>query len=572
MEPAAAYIRKSLPSEGRQALSLRRQREEIAGFAKLEGYRIIKWYEEAGSGIEAEHRTVFQEMIGDVLDGRAAFRRIICCDVARFGRLGNDEAAYYRHLLRIRGVEVTYVTEDLQHDDTDDLMISAKQCLARDYSRKISEQFMRSVITLSGRAARAGRSFHMGGYPPYGYDTAYLDSRGKLYLVARRMADGSRQLLSPDGALVRTVRRGAGISGTENLRRKYVLSSPERVETVRRIFRLRAEERLSRAATARRLNQLAEEGRGPGSPTGGRWGEGTLKCILRNRAYLGHSIFNKTSRAVFYRIRRGVALPQEPWTRRGRKRNQRDDWIVVADTHEAIVDDQLFSSAQQQLKPDRAHPPPGDSVPLSRYIFAGKLQCCACGHTFVGARTHRRGSPEPWGYLCGGSSMHGRSYCRHTYVRQWALEKEVVRALARMLARLKVATDTADGRPHRREQPAPGSLEERRQARLAAELAKLEQLPRTWRSDADATFVLRKAFVLRWMAAPLVEKREILYLLVERIDFDPDTRTARVRFSDTVRNTPGATDVSETFALEKLRRGVHRPRVADLLDRDHRHV
>jgi hypothetical protein len=141
-----------------------------------------------------------------------------------------------------------------------------------------------------------------------------------------------------------------------------------------------------------------------------------------------------------------------------------------------------------------------------------------------------------------------------------------------MLARLKIATDTVDGRPYRREQPAPGSPEERRRARLAAELARLEQLPRTWHSADDGTPALRKAFVLRWMAAPIVEKRELLYLLVERIDFDPDTRKARVWFSDTVRRSPGATDASETFPLRKLRGDSPTPTVAELLDQDHRHV
>ena len=51
------------------------------------------------------------------LEGRA-FKFVLVYDIKRFGRGDNDEAGYYRFQLRRNGVEIIYVSENFNGDDT----------------------------------------------------------------------------------------------------------------------------------------------------------------------------------------------------------------------------------------------------------------------------------------------------------------------------------------------------------------------------------------------------------------------------------------------------------------------
>jgi hypothetical protein len=53
-----------------------------------------------------------------------------------FDSIDNDEAGYYRHILRTNGVEVLYVSENF-NDITDDLVRPVKQWQARQESKDL---------------------------------------------------------------------------------------------------------------------------------------------------------------------------------------------------------------------------------------------------------------------------------------------------------------------------------------------------------------------------------------------------------------------------------------------------
>jgi DNA invertase Pin-like site-specific DNA recombinase len=89
------------------------------------------------------------------------FRYVIVYDVKRFGRVDNDEAGYYRHILRMAGVEVLYVSENFNGDGTDDLLRPVKQWQAREESKDLSK------VTIRGLLSRVQAGWWMGGVPPY---------------------------------------------------------------------------------------------------------------------------------------------------------------------------------------------------------------------------------------------------------------------------------------------------------------------------------------------------------------------------------------------------------------------
>ena len=66
-------------------------------------------------------------------------RTVVVYDVKSFGRLDNDEAGFYRHKLKMCGVNILYATENFNGDYTDDLLRPVKQWQARQESKDLSK-------------------------------------------------------------------------------------------------------------------------------------------------------------------------------------------------------------------------------------------------------------------------------------------------------------------------------------------------------------------------------------------------------------------------------------------------
>ena len=167
-KPAVAYLRRSTD---RQEQSIGDQRAAILRFAAENGFEIVREYtDDAVSGTSTAGRKAFQQLLADAQANGHDWRHVLVYDVKRFGRLGNDEAGYYRHLLCQAGVEVVYITENFNGDDTDDLLRPVKQWQARQESRDLSK------VTIRGQVSLSEHGWWIGGTPPYGYDLLYFDS------------------------------------------------------------------------------------------------------------------------------------------------------------------------------------------------------------------------------------------------------------------------------------------------------------------------------------------------------------------------------------------------------------
>lgn len=122
---AVGYVRRSTD---RQEQSIPDQKKALAAYATEHGLRLGKFYvDDAISGTSTVGRRAFQQMIEDAQRPAQTFDVIVVYDVKRFGRIDNDEAGYYRHLLRTNGVDVRYVSENFNGDSTDDLLRPVKQ-------------------------------------------------------------------------------------------------------------------------------------------------------------------------------------------------------------------------------------------------------------------------------------------------------------------------------------------------------------------------------------------------------------------------------------------------------------
>ena len=465
---AVGYLRRSTD---RQEQSIPDQKRAVEQFAEEQGLTLLRCYvDDAISGTSTVGRKAFQQLIEDSQSPKRDFATAVVYDVKRFGRVDNDEAGYYRHILKQHGVEVLYASEGFAGDGTDDLLRPVKQWQARQESKDLSKVVIRGLLSKSGDnnprdGASDFRGWWMGGAPPFGYDLRYESRAGHFLLVLRYMPDGSKQALNTEGAVMRTLERGETIAVSKRDRCRLALSAPDRVEVVRNIFRGYVEDVRGFKTIADMLNSAqVPTPRGPAwlDRYSGRWAIGTVRAILCNPAYVGDMVWNRRTDARFHRIAQGRAVERRGVVGRRLESNDESDWIVVPGAHPAIISRRTWEQAKSLLlsKPSSArqrgvnprvtpsisiaqsvesHRAAGGGLqstgPKAKFLLSGLVDCARCGCRYEGRTRYGRklradgSKARSFEYACGGYVRHGRSVCTVGSIAQLALEESVVRAV-----------------------------------------------------------------------------------------------------------------------------------------------
>ena len=138
------YVRRSTD---KQEQSIEDQKNAISAYIAENGLSFLRFYiDDAISGTSTLGRRAFQQMFKDAESSPRPFDIIAVYDIKRFGRIDNDEAGYYRYLLRTHGIEVRYVSENFNGDTTDDLLRPVKQWQARQESKDLSKVTIRGLL------------------------------------------------------------------------------------------------------------------------------------------------------------------------------------------------------------------------------------------------------------------------------------------------------------------------------------------------------------------------------------------------------------------------------------------
>jgi len=392
--------------------------------------------DDAISGTSTIGRRAFQQMIADAQKTNSQFDKIVVYDVKRFGRIDNDEAGYYRHILRTNGVEVIYVSENFNGDVTDDLLRPVKQWQARQESKDLSK------VTIRGLLSKVEGGWWMGGTPPYGYDLRYENAEGKFLFIIRFMPDGSKQLLDEQGNVTRTLTRGESLNISKRDQAKLVFSDDQRVKTLRQLFQMYAEQGNGYKSLAATLNQQGiPTARGPqwAHIYKGKWTDTTIRAILVNPIYAGDMVWNRRTDARFHRISHGRAVDRENVHGARLVPNDQSDWIVIRDAHPALINRRLFEQARQRLE---NHPKAIEQKQhthgrtwngqRSRFILSGLLRCSLCGNRYQGV-TREKGKKRLDGtkvktyyYGCGGYITKGTTICQMNAIPKEVLESKVI--------------------------------------------------------------------------------------------------------------------------------------------------
>ena len=165
---------------------------------------------------------------------------------------------------------------------------------------------------------------------------------------------------------------------------KFVIH-PAEAEIVRFVFRSYLDG-MGRQLIANTLFEQGYKGR-DGKP----FNRGSVEKILRNYAYTGNLLLQKTYR-------------ENHLTKRGRKNDGVLPMYHATDTHEAIIPLEMFTRVQEEMARRREQFKSEGS--LNRYPFTQLLVCGVCGKHYV-RKTCRTG----FRWMCATYNNKGKKYC-----------------------------------------------------------------------------------------------------------------------------------------------------------------
>ena len=201
-----------------------------------------------------------------------------------------------------------------------------------------------------------------------------------------------------------------------------LLIDEEAAEVVRSIYHWFVNEGYSKMGIAKRLNNRGEPNpeaykkkkglkyNNPNSSKNdGLWSASTVARILQNEIYTGVMVQGR-HRIISYKVHKQIAVPE-------------DEWFVVPNTHEAIIDRETFEKAQTLHKRDTRTAPGKQDV----YILSGFVRCAGC------KKAMRRKTARNLAYYACRTFTDKKTCSKHS-IRQDKLEEAVLAALQVQIA------------------------------------------------------------------------------------------------------------------------------------------
>ncbi len=340
---AFAYLR--LSNEERNAgesSSISSQRLLIEQYCQRNNINLVRVFADDGWSGGNFDRPDFKEMIKQLLEGKA--NMVITKDLSRLGR-DMVEASYY--------AEQFFPEHNIHYIAINDNFDTALDNVMAPFQFAMNEVYLRDGSRKVKEVLKSKRE--NGQYcacPPYGYKKAPDDPH----------------VLIPDEMTAPIVQRifQAAAEGASSRKIALDLNADQVIPPLKYRVLYR--------------DSFSESGASHASDT---WNYTTVKRILKNRVYLGHTLLGK-SRKVSVKSDKKVAIPQ-------------DKWVIHENTHPPIVSDEVFARAQDNLGRGSSDYRAYDHVRKS--IFSGIAVCARCGHSLCSCGTVYKGERDKYWYL-----------------------------------------------------------------------------------------------------------------------------------------------------------------------------
>jgi len=380
----AEYLRLSREDGDKaESDSIGNQRKLIEEFLKdKEDFVLYDTYIDDGFSGTNFDRPAFGRMIKDIECGKV--NCVIVKDLSRFGRDYIDTGKYLERYFPDRDVRFISITDNIDSQkQAYDMLLPIKNIFNEQYARDISNKVHSSIQTKQ----KAGD--FIGAFPSYGYKKSPSD-KNRL-IIDECAAEVVRMIFS-------LFVNGHGKQSIAAILNGQGIVCPSEYKKLQG----------DRYKNSNRLESTSY------------WTYSTVRRILCNEMYIGNMVQGKKTQKM-----RGRA-----------KLKDREDWIIVRGTHEAIIDRETWDKTQDLLKRRTRNVDLNSNLS----VFAGFLKCGDCGRALVkkaGTLGHGEGNVN---YYCGTYVRSGRKYCTPHTISYKVLEGIVLddlRTIIRSIDNLK---------------------------------------------------------------------------------------------------------------------------------------
>lgn len=365
MYRAAAYLRLSNDDgEKYESNSISSQRVIIESYMKNQADMMLEaeFVDDGYTGTNFD-RPGIRELMRAIEDGKV--NCVIVKDLSRFGRNYIDMGNYlerYFPLNNIRFIAINDGYDSENSSSSDQFMMPLMNVINANYSRDISKK-VRSAFK-----AKQSQGDFVGAFAGYGYQKDPADKH-KLQIDEEAAVVVQR--------IFAMYNSGMGKNGIAKVLNDEQIPCPSEYKKIKGL----------KYKNAHRLEYTSY------------WTYSTIHRILSNEMYIGKMVQNRTVRKTV----RGRATKLE-----------KEQWIVVEDRHEPIIDKDVWEVTQNLLKKRTRQLTFESEVGL----FSGFIRCGDCGRAF--AKIKRNGVIY---YVCGSYKRYSKNVCSSHEVREDMLER-----------------------------------------------------------------------------------------------------------------------------------------------------
>ena len=339
-----------------ESASIGNQRELLTSVCKAQGWEIVQVYQDDGfTGLNMD-RPGLKKLLADAEKG--LINLVITKDLSRLGRNYIETGRLMEYEFPRMGVRYIALNDNIDTMLESNEIAPFKNILNEFYSRDISKKIHSSYLVSAQRGTFTGT------VPPYGY-VKDPNQHGHL-LIDPETAPNVRYIfqLAMEGHGPNHIRR--------RLEERKVLCPAwwNRERGWRKIHLTRWEVT---------------------DPENGKymWDFSVIKGMLINPVYYGAVASQKKN----YRFKIGTMGNKKP-----------DEWIIVENCHDPIIDKATFEIVQEKLKSRQR---PRDNGDFS--LFAGLIKCGECGKALIVRMTNAKQPKQI--YACKTYSAFGKCHC-----------------------------------------------------------------------------------------------------------------------------------------------------------------
>lgn len=368
---AGLYLRLSKDDEAaEESQSITTQRRILSNYAESNHINVYDEYIDDGWSGTNFDRPGFQRMISDIESKK--INCVIVKDLSRLGRNYIQTGQYTELYFPERNVRFISINDGIDSLKGDDEFAPFRNIINEWYARDISRKIRASI------KSQFYLKSHISGFFPLGYRKDAQN--GHDFVIDEKTAWIIKRIF-----YLASIGNGASAIARTLSREKVPCPAWYKYEESG-IYR-----------------EKFENGNDENKY---RWHVSYVQNILKDQTYIGNSVHNRRTKES-YKSKKKIVNPES-------------EWIVVENTHEGIIEKELFDDVQK-IVGSRKRQTKDSNV----HVFAGLLKCADCGWSMRFGNNKCKHTTIHY-YSCSQNRAKGKQYCSLHYIRYELLYEHVL--------------------------------------------------------------------------------------------------------------------------------------------------